>query len=140
MIERYGGTCSGLSTETKTCNTQNCPSKFLFVWLMTQYLIFTSYLVNCQWGGWSQYSTCSKSCGGGTQAKSRSKKVKEKYGGKCSNLYKETRACNTQNCPGNFLLQNYMYYPYLLGVPTSKYWRTDKLLPYLKMIFVTHCK
>ena len=95
----------------KICNTQNCPSKFLFVWLMTQYLISMSYLVNCQWGGWSQYSTCSKSCGGGTQAKSRSKTVKERYGGECSNLFKETRACNTQNCPGNFLLQNYTSYP-----------------------------
>ena len=94
----------------KICNTQNCPSKFLFVWLMTQYLISLSYLVNCQWGGWSQYSTCSKSCGGGTQAKSRSKTVKEKYGGKCSNTYKETRACNTQNCPGNFLFQNHSSY------------------------------
>ena len=60
-------------------------------------------MVAVWWGGWSQYSTCSKSCVGGTQAKSRSKTVEEKYGGKCSNSYKETRACNTQNCPGNFL-------------------------------------
>ena len=105
----------------KICNTQNCPSKFLFVWVMTQYLIFTSYLVNCQWGGWSQYSTCSKSCGGGTQAKSRSKTVEEKYGGKCSNSYKETRACNTQNCPGNFLFQKLSSYSYANLCPNSNF-------------------
>ena len=105
----------------KICNTQNCPSNFLFVWLMTQYLIFTSYLVNCQWGGWSQYSTCSKSCGGGTQAKSRSKTVEEKYGGKCSNSYNKTRACNTQNCPGNFLFQKFLSYSYANLCPNSNF-------------------
>ena len=28
VLESNGGSCSGLSTEKRTCNTQNCPSKF----------------------------------------------------------------------------------------------------------------
>ena len=30
VTEKYGGTCTALFTEARTCNTQNCPSKFLF--------------------------------------------------------------------------------------------------------------
>ena len=54
--------------------------------------------VNCQWGGWNQFSVCSKSCGSGTQTRSRSKTVTEMYGGTCNGIATETRTCNTQIC------------------------------------------
>ena len=54
--------------------------------------------VNCQWGGWNQFSLCSKSCGSGTQTRNRSKTVTEMYGGTCYGISTETRFCNTQIC------------------------------------------
>jgi hypothetical protein len=57
------------------------------------------FSVNCQWGGWNQYSKCSRSCGGGNQTRSRSKSMTEKFGGSCSGLPTEIRTCNTHNCP-----------------------------------------
>ena len=65
--------------------------------------------VNCRWGMWNHFSTCSRNCGGGTQTRRRSKLVIEKYGGTCTGLSTETRACNTQVCfvpqpiPGNIV-------------------------------------
>ena len=56
------------------------------------------FLVNCQWGEWNQYSTCSKSCGNGTQTRSRSKSVIEKYGGKCDGSSTQTISCNKKDC------------------------------------------
>merc|ERR1712038_805760 len=57
----YGGaSCSGCngaycpeeSTDTRTCNTDACP-------------------INGGWGSWSSYSSCSRTCGGGTQRRYR---------------------------------------------------------------------
>ena len=55
-------------------------------------------LVNCQWGEWSQYSKCSKSCGIGAQSRSRSKSVIEMYGGKCDGSSTQTISCNIKDC------------------------------------------
>ena len=56
------------------------------------------FLVNCQWGEWSQYSKCSKTCGVGAQTRSRSKLVTEKYGGKCDGLPTQTISCTIKDC------------------------------------------
>ena len=44
-----GASCSGLATETQTCNTHSCP-------------------IDGGWSNWSDWGSCSKSCGGGTRA------------------------------------------------------------------------
>lgn len=61
-------------------------------------------LVNGEWGQWSGYSTCTKSCGGGSQMRSRQCSVRN--GGKeCEGDQTTTRACNEQLCPGMYILQ-----------------------------------
>ena len=46
-------------------------------------------------------TTCSKSCGGGTQFRSRGVKVAAAFGGEaCKGDTKEEQSCNTQACPG----------------------------------------
>ena len=83
---QYGGVCQELSflSEEEKCNTQNCP-------------------VNCTVTPWSQWSNCSKICGGGSQIKSRSVTSPSQYGGVCPELsfLLEEEKCNTPNCPVN---------------------------------------
>ena len=62
------------------------------------------FLVNCEWEAWGTYSKCSKSCGGGTQSRSRSKSVVESNGGSCSGFPTETKNCNTQGCPSKSMI------------------------------------
>uniref|UniRef100_A0A7M5XD32 SUEL-type lectin domain-containing protein n=1 Tax=Clytia hemisphaerica TaxID=252671 RepID=A0A7M5XD32_9CNID len=81
--QKYGGKdCLGRATENRTCNSQNCP-------------------VNGRYGNWTSFRSCTKSCGGGSQSRSRScNNPAPKYGGKaCVGSATDSRACNTQNCP-----------------------------------------
>ena len=54
---------------------------------------------NCEWNGW-KISECSKTCGGGTRTKSRSKKKEESNGGVCTGESILNEKCKTQKCPG----------------------------------------
>ena len=57
------------------------------------------FLVDCQWSNWAQYSSCSKSCGGGTKTRQRQKTVQESNGGTCNGSNESTESCNVQKCP-----------------------------------------
>ena len=60
--------------------------------------------INCEWDDW-QIGDCSKSCGGGTLTKTRTKKVLEKNGGKeCPGSSTFTESCNIQECPGKLYI------------------------------------
>ena len=60
--------------------------------------------VDCIWGTWESWSPCTKTCGGGTRTKNRTKSITEAYGGTCFGNWTETQACNEQNCPGTFVI------------------------------------
>ena len=51
------------------------------------------YLSEPEWGRWSSWSACTRSCEGGTQRRSRLC-----ISGNCLGIPVETRACNTQAC------------------------------------------
>jgi len=76
-----GKPCEGNATENRPCNDQPCP-------------------VDCSYGDWHDWpSTCSASCGGGTQMRVRDM-YREMYGGAaCEGTDQEGRSCNTQDCP-----------------------------------------
>ena len=58
--------------------------------------------VDCQVSDWSQWNTCSATCGGGTQSRTRTIIKDAKNGGKvCPVDLSENRVCNTQSCPVN---------------------------------------
>ena len=54
--------------------------------------------VDCQWSSWSSPSSCTKSCSGGKQEKTRHKTVEERYGGTCSGSSSQINDCNIQKC------------------------------------------
>merc|ERR1719450_1236957 len=54
--------------------------------------------INCQVSEWSDFSACSKECGGGTQGKTRSVLIKPKNGGTECDATIEERPCNTGSC------------------------------------------
>ena len=54
---------------------------------------------HCQVGSWSAWSSCSKSCGGGTKSRTRRKTVTEYCGGGCAYHLTETTTCNANCCP-----------------------------------------
>ena len=74
-----GDECPSL-LETRQCNLQNCP-------------------IDCVLGDWGEYSTCNKTCGGGTKTRSRKIIVGPQYGGKPCGPTIETVPCNPQACP-----------------------------------------
>ena len=80
--EQHGGTCPEPSEEEESCNAQACPKP-------------------CQWGEWSPWNECSRTCGKGTKTRDRKKLVEEKNGGKCPGRSKEKVNCNDKQCPRN---------------------------------------
>ncbi|XP_063443799.1 SCO-spondin-like isoform X2 [Mytilus trossulus] len=82
---QYNGlSCSGASSDTQSCNTLNCP-------------------INGGYTSWTSWATCSVTCGGGTQGRTRScTNPAPQYNGlSCSGAASDSQSCNTHNCPIN---------------------------------------
>ena len=78
-----GQECEGEATESEACNTGGCP-------------------VNCQWGSYGDWSSCSVSCGGGEKSRTRPVVTPASNGGQdCEGESTEYEACNTGACPVN---------------------------------------
>nr|XP_022339845.1 semaphorin-5B-like [Crassostrea virginica] len=80
---QYGGAnCAGSSVSSQSCNTHNCP-------------------IDGQWTSWGSYGSCTVTCGGGSQSRSRScTNPAPQYGGaSCVGFTSSSQACNTHNCP-----------------------------------------
>lgn len=57
--------------------------------------------INGDWSGWSAWSTCTETCGGGTQTRTRTCTSPAPFcgGADCAGVPSETRDCNTNLCP-----------------------------------------
>ncbi|XP_032223331.2 SCO-spondin isoform X3 [Nematostella vectensis] len=77
-----GEPCKGRDTERKRCNDERCP-------------------IHGGWSSWSWWARCTKTCGGGVQARSRMcNKPSPRDGGRtCPGKTVETRSCNSRDCP-----------------------------------------
>ena len=60
---------------------------------------FYFYIADCKWAGWEEWSTCTKSCGGGTQLRTRIVETYQNAGGNCSGESLEEQECQTEICP-----------------------------------------
>ncbi len=76
----HGGVACPSLTETQQCNDQACP-------------------VDCVVSDWGDWTTCTKSCGGGQESQSRSIVFNPTSGGAPCGTLSQTRSCNDQACP-----------------------------------------
>ena len=68
-------------------------------------LILMYSTVDCTWGAWSAWETCSLTCGNGTQERNRTITQEALNGGTdCTGNETETQSCNTFGCPGKYQL------------------------------------
>lgn len=58
-------------------------------------------LVECTWGQWGNWSSCSKTCDGGEKVRTRLYTPPQV---ECDGLSKQTSPCNVFSCKGDFLL------------------------------------
>ncbi|XP_060579908.1 A disintegrin and metalloproteinase with thrombospondin motifs adt-1-like [Ruditapes philippinarum] len=72
-----GKDCEGDKSQSELCNEQQCAGDY---------------------GLWSVWSTCSKSCGQGSQSRTRTCEG----GGSCSGPSSESKYCTVQECPGEY--------------------------------------
>ncbi|XP_054770254.2 uncharacterized protein LOC129278063 isoform X2 [Lytechinus pictus] len=79
-----GASCTGPLFENRPCNTQSCPPP-----------------VDGNFTQWSTWSSCSESCGNGTQTRNRTctDPPPSNGGADCTDPSTETQVCNTQACP-----------------------------------------
>eukprot|EP00929_Paragymnodinium_shiwhaense_P048014 TRINITY_DN24344_c0_g1_i3.p1 TRINITY_DN24344_c0_g1~~TRINITY_DN24344_c0_g1_i3.p1 ORF type:complete len:1739 (+),score=304.31 TRINITY_DN24344_c0_g1_i3:62-5278(+) len=96
MPGKYGGKKCPTS-QTRECNTDKCQI-FFTTTITTTTTTTTEETVDCQ-GEWSKWTTCSATCGGGTQASVFKILVPPKNGGKPCPSSKRSRQCKTQRCP-----------------------------------------
>jgi len=54
--------------------------------------------VDCQWDTWNDWDTCTASCGGGGQARSRTYTEAQNGGAECPGMGEETQSCNEDVC------------------------------------------
>ena len=64
--------------------------------------------VDGSWTSWASWASCSETCGGGVQSRTRScSNPAPQYGGaNCVGMSSSTQQCNTQNCPSTFSFIN----------------------------------
>ena len=79
-----GKDCEGSGTKSVECNTEACP-------------------INGGWSGWTDSSTCTKTCGGGTKTQTRSctNPSPANGGSVCAGSATQTTDCGTIPCPIN---------------------------------------
>ncbi|XP_056015238.1 SCO-spondin-like [Ostrea edulis] len=76
-----GEDCPGSSVSSQTCNTNGCP-------------------VDGGWSAWSEYDSCTVTCGGGQQTRYRSCSNPPAYGGNlCIGPSTSVKSCKTHKCP-----------------------------------------
>jgi hypothetical protein len=79
-MPKGNGIACPILKDTRACNTDVCP-------------------VNCVVGEWSNWGTCTKSCGGGLQERTRSIITQPQGNGTSCPEVRQTRECNTDVCP-----------------------------------------
>ena len=78
-------------------------------------LVYFALIVNGGLSTWSSYSKCSKTCGMGTQTRTRTcTNPKPQHGGKnCQQDLLESRSCKVKYCPGKQVFNDGYSFPFV---------------------------
>ena len=85
-----------------------CPIVLLHVYNFLSLLTIClfSYVVDCVWGEYSEWSICSATCGGGSRTRTRMEAIPaSNSGASCTGSATETGICNPNSCPGSKTLK-----------------------------------
>lgn len=68
---------------------------------LNEFYLLLYVTVDGQWGTWGSWITCSVTCGGGSQSRTRTctNPAPQYNGSPCPNSASSTQACNTHHCP-----------------------------------------
>ena len=78
---------------------------FIGILLLFVHLFINVEAVDCVWGEYGEWSTCSATCGGGTKTRTRREASPASTGGAlCTGSVTETESCNPDACPGRKIL------------------------------------
>ena len=81
LESRNGGSTCPMLEESRKCNTTPCPEP-----------------KDCEVGPWTDFTECSKQCGGGEQQRTRETLAEPQNGGAACPELKQERPCNAQPC------------------------------------------
>ena len=87
VMPNGGAVCPPL-IEKEACNTHECP-------------------IDCIMGDWSEWSACSKDCGGGVMQRSRIPITEEEHGGRACGEAVEPVQCNVDACDKPCILEDW---------------------------------
>jgi len=95
-----GKQCTGPVAVTRRCNTQPCPGMYAYMYVCMHVHMYCIILYALHdiavFSDWSEFSACTRTCGGGTQFRNRTR-----VSGTCKpDDLVESRDCNTQCCRG----------------------------------------
>lgn len=77
----------------------NIPSLLLLMYTCALTTLWIT--VDCLWGPWSNWASCTVTCGGGLKERQRAKKVQTEHDGiDCAGSSIDTAACMENPCPG----------------------------------------
>ena len=88
VAPQYGGVACGSTIQSSKCNEHACP-------------------LDCVVSDYGDWTACTKSCGGGWQAHTRTKLSDAQHGGVQCPALKKSRACSTAPCPVDCILNTF---------------------------------
>jgi len=93
-----------------------------------------THIIAGNWGTWTAWGTCSLTCGGGSQSRSRlcNSPAPANGGAACAGSSTEAQTCNTQGCPVGEIFKAKMFHWYLLKWIIRKLLFTKIFFPILK--------
>ena len=76
---------------------------YIYIYITHEFILNIFISVDGKWSEWAKWSSCTKTCGGGTRERKRNCQ-QPKFGGlSCQGNKKQIQKCNMQSCLSKYL-------------------------------------